>query len=465
MNIVSEFKDQEPVGTLTVTLSPDDYAGQFEATLRTYRKQIQLPGFRPGTVPMGLVRKRFGRGLLFDQLSRAASEGLMSYIQENTLKVLGRPYLMRSNFSEDDSAELLDQDYFFEFQMGLQPKVTLSIDSLPELVRYTVNVTPEDIEHYIEDLRYKSGEVKPADALVDTEKRHYIVQTKIEECDSSNQPLPEGFHSHLYIHTRMQPKLLKRLTGKKAGDTMQIMLEDIFDDDRSAQNVLDLDPDTYQQLSKAPFLLTLENVEEQHPAEESPEWWNKMLRAETEEQQVTTREAFVEKVTAALQANYNQYAERKHEADFIRGLLDAHPFPLPVSFIRQFLLEEAKTDEERKKIDSNLINYLVEFRMRFIYDALLEAHPELKVDDAKVIEGIKAKFRAYLPVAEDADDTVRAEQAQRLEQLAEQFIQNEEMRERELRELQDVAIRDFLLNNKVKQSQKTVTAKEFDKLS
>ncbi|MBX3101441.1 MAG: hypothetical protein KF690_02930 [Bacteroidetes bacterium] len=465
LNIVSEIKDQEPVGTLTVTLTPEDYAGQFEASLRNYRKQIQLPGFRPGTVPMGLVRKRFGRSLLFDQLSRSASEELMKYIQENALKVLGRPYLMRSNFSEDDTQDLEVQEYFFEFQMGIQPQVALSIHDLPELVRYTVTVTDADVEHYITDLRYKSGAVTPAEEVKDVANHHYIIHTCLEELDTDGKVKPGGFHSHLYIHTRMKPRILPQLEGKKQHDKLQVTLTDIFDDENMARNVLDLDKETYESLKSVPLRFALEDIEEQQAAEETPEWWNKMLRIEKEEEQVSTREAFVEKVKTALQANYDRYAERKYEADFIRGLLDAHPFQLPVSFLRQFLLEEAKTDEERKQIDSNLSNYLVEFRMRFIYDALLEAHPELKVDQAAVAEGIKTKFRAYLPPSEEGDESARQEQEQRLEQLAEQFLQNEEMRERESREQQDIAIRDFLLNNKVKKSEKTVSAQEFDKLS
>ena len=127
MNIAKEIKEDQ-VGVITVTLAPEDYADQFTDQLKKYRKQAQLPGFRPGTVPMGLIRKRFGPSLLFDQLSRNAMDELMKYVQAEEMKVLGRPYLMRSNLTDEVKDDLEQNEYFFEFQMGIQPDVALQID-------------------------------------------------------------------------------------------------------------------------------------------------------------------------------------------------------------------------------------------------------------------------------------------------------------------------------------------------
>ncbi|MFN7879960.1 MAG: trigger factor, partial [Sphingobacteriia bacterium] len=224
MNIAKEIKEDQ-VGVITVTLAPEDYADQFTDQLKKYRKQAQLPGFRPGTVPMGLIRKRFGPSLLFDQLSRNAMDELMKYVQAEEMKVLGRPYLMRSNLTDEVKDDLEQNEYFFEFQMGIQPDVALQIDQLPKLTQYTVAVSEQDVDEYILDLRYKSGSVAPAEAVADVQTRRYIVQTQLEELAGAagTDPLAagEGFSSKLYIHTRFEPKVVKKLEGAKPGDSLE----------------------------------------------------------------------------------------------------------------------------------------------------------------------------------------------------------------------------------------------------
>lgn len=461
MNIAKEITEEQ-VGVVTVTLSASDYADEFENQLRNYRKQIQMPGFRPGTVPPGLVRKRFGPGILFDQLSKAAMEHLSNYLQNEQVKVLGRPYLMRSNM-DGEGEELVGPDYFFEFQMGIQPEVQVNLEGFPELVQYTVEVSDEDVEDYIKDLRYKSGIGVPAEAVEDTANRYYILKCRFEEVDDSNKPLAEGegFSSDLYIHTRFSPKVLTRLNGKKAGDALQVRLDDIFDSERAAMQVLEVAHDYYHELEHKNFLLTIQSIEEQKPAEENNDWFNKMLRLEESENKVTDRAGFVAKVKEYLQQEYTTYAGRQYEADFIRALLNAHPFPLPVAFIRQFLHEQAKEERERQDIDRNFTNYLVEFRLRFIYDALIEQHPELKVTEADIKAVVKDKYKAFLGnMQQEGEDSAEADK--RLDQLVDALTASEEMMEREGRQAQDVRIKEWLLDNKFRRSSKTVTAKGFD---
>jgi trigger factor len=475
LNIAKEIKEDQ-VGVITVTLAPEDYADQFTDQLKKYRKQAQLPGFRPGTVPMGLIRKRFGPSLLFDQLSRNAMDELMKYVQAEEMKVLGRPYLMRSNLTDEVKDDLEQNEYFFEFQMGIQPDVALQIDQLPKLTQYTVAVSEQDVDEYILDLRYKSGSVAPAEAVADVQTRRYIVQTQLEELAGAagTDPLAagEGFSSKLYIHTRFEPKVVKKLEGAKPGDSLEVKLTDLFDSEHAAMSVLEISHEYYHELETKTFRITVEQIEEQQPAEANVAWFNKMFRLEEAEaeKQIKDEADFRARVKDYLQQEYTTQAERQYEADFIRALLNAHPFPLPISFIRQFLLDEAKDDRERKNIDENLSNYLVEFRLRFIYDAILAQNEDLKVSEEQVKESIKKKFRAYMqPLqaaeGEDAEEAAKrqTEMEQRLDQLAESFAQSQEMLERESRTAQDVRIKDWLLETKFELEARTLSASEFNK--
>jgi trigger factor len=125
MDITKELIDDlNAVVKLKVT--PADYTDKVETALKSYQKKVSMPGFRPGKVPAGLVRKMYGKSILAEELNRILSDSLYNYIRDNNLEVLGNPLPK----AENDNVDIENQTEFeFNFDMALAPQFSLKLDS------------------------------------------------------------------------------------------------------------------------------------------------------------------------------------------------------------------------------------------------------------------------------------------------------------------------------------------------
>ncbi|MBK9049028.1 MAG: trigger factor family protein [Bacteroidetes bacterium] len=120
---------REEIGTLNeilkINLTPEDYTEKVESELKKYQKSMNLPGFRPGHVPVGLVKKRYGKSILIDELNKIVSGSIESFITEQKLDLLGSPIPQPSN----DSINNWDAPGNFEFifEIGLAPQFSLTL--------------------------------------------------------------------------------------------------------------------------------------------------------------------------------------------------------------------------------------------------------------------------------------------------------------------------------------------------
>ena len=124
MNIQQEKIDSLN-SILKVQLKPEDYTPQVDSAIKKYSKQVTMPGFRKGMVPVGLVRKMYGKSMLIDELNRIVADSLDKFIADNNIKVLGNPMPKADNDFEMN----LDTpgDFEFAFEMGIAPEVNLSL--------------------------------------------------------------------------------------------------------------------------------------------------------------------------------------------------------------------------------------------------------------------------------------------------------------------------------------------------
>ena len=123
MDITLDKKDDQLNAILTVNLTEADYAPAVESKLKEYSKKAQIKGFRPGKVPVTLVRKMYGKGILVDEINGLLGKSVDEYIKDNDLKILGEPLPVASDIDFDDQ-----KDYAFQFELGLLPDFELPAD-------------------------------------------------------------------------------------------------------------------------------------------------------------------------------------------------------------------------------------------------------------------------------------------------------------------------------------------------
>ncbi|RLD81296.1 MAG: hypothetical protein DRJ15_04815 [Bacteroidetes bacterium] len=176
MNITQESTG-DFTATVKIELVKEDYEDQVNTVLKDYQRKASMPGFRPGKVPMGMVRKMYGKAVLAEEINKIISENLNNYLTENEVKTLGHP------LPNEDRQEMIDfdtQDTFdFFFDLGLQPEVITEISDKVKVDYYKIKVNEDSVNKYMEDLRMKNG--KPVEGKEDEEGKPKIEPAELNE--------------------------------------------------------------------------------------------------------------------------------------------------------------------------------------------------------------------------------------------------------------------------------------------
>ena len=154
----SELKDLKAV--ITLTLEPTDYQEEVAKQLKQVRQKAQMPGFRPGMVPAGLVKKMYGKGILADVLNKLVGENLQKHIEENKLQILGEPLP-----SEESPKIDLDHDetFTFAFDIAVAPEFDAQLNGKNKINEYEIDVTDEMVQKQVEAYANRFGEYTPED--------------------------------------------------------------------------------------------------------------------------------------------------------------------------------------------------------------------------------------------------------------------------------------------------------------
>ena len=173
----SEIKDLTAV--LSLTIEPADYQEAVQQELKKIRQKAQIPGFRPGMVPVGLVKKMYGKGVLADVLNRLVGENLQKHIEDNDLHVLGDPM---PNNELTKNIDLDNEDTFtFAFDIAVAPEFDAKLNGKNKLTRYTIEVTDEMVDKQVQSYAERFGEYVEVDDVKEGDVLRGLLTEQKEE--------------------------------------------------------------------------------------------------------------------------------------------------------------------------------------------------------------------------------------------------------------------------------------------
>lgn len=209
MNIeYSKLNDVE--GLITIEANEQDFTEAIEKQLKKIRQTRTEPGFRPGQVPMGMIRKKYGKYARYEAIENQVGHALMEFIQKEQLRVLGQPMLDEEALPNFDEAEMV-----FKYKVGLAPEIQVNVDAL-EIPYYTIKVTEEMINKQDESLRSRFGKQVPGETV----EPNAVVKGKLTQLDADGNPMEngliveDGILSPQYFHSDEQKALF---IGKNVG--------------------------------------------------------------------------------------------------------------------------------------------------------------------------------------------------------------------------------------------------------
>jgi trigger factor len=346
MNITRENID-ELNAVLKVKIDKADYEEKVETVLKDYRKKATVKGFRPGMVPIGLIKKMYGRAVQIDEINKVVTDNIQKYITDEKLEILGDP------LPKVDEQEMIDfdtqEDFTFSFELGLSPEVDLKLSKKNKVNMYEITIDEKMKNDYLENYTRRYGELKKAE---ETEEKD-VIKGKIEAIDADGNIIPEGpvvEEASLGIDIIKDKKIKKEFIGKSVGTSIDFDIKKAYPNDTEIAGILRIKKEEVEKAGEN-YRFTINDISRFYPAELGKELYDRIYG----EGVVTTDEEFMKRIEEEIASNLKRESEYKLGIDLKALAMEKTDFQLPEEFLKRWLLRvNEKTDEEQieKEFDS-----------------------------------------------------------------------------------------------------------------
>ena len=346
MNITRENID-ELNAVLKVKIDKPDYEEKVVTVLKDYRKKATIKGFRPGMVPIGLIKKMYGRAVQIDEINKVVTESIQKYITDEKLEILGDP------LPKADEHEKIDfetqQDFTFSFELGLTPAIELKLSKKNKVNQYEIIIDEKMRNDYLENYTRRYGELKKAEQ---TEEKD-VIKGKIEAIDNDGNVKPDGpsvDETSLGIDIIKDKEIKKEFIGKSIGDSIDFDLKKAYPNDTEIAGILHKKKEEVENLD-GNYRFTINDISRFYPAVVGKELYDKIFG----EGIINSEEEFMKKIEEEIAANFKRESDFKLMMDIKSLAMEKTDFQLPEEFLKRWLLRvNEKTTEEQidKEFDS-----------------------------------------------------------------------------------------------------------------
>ena len=446
MNITFE-KTGNVTGVLTLNIEKADYEANVKKGLQTAQKKVQMPGFRPGHVPAGMVKKMYGTQIKAEEVQKLISEKLYAYIQENNLDVLGEP------IAHDDQVDIeKDDNFVLHFDLGLSPEMNVELSSNDTVDYYDINVTEEMVDAQVKRMAQQAGHPEN----VQTYEERDILRGILAQLDENGQPVEGGIvvESASLMPTYFKNDEQKALfNGAKVNDILVINPSKAYEgNEAEVSSLLKVKKEEVAQYT-GDFSFQVNEISRFVPAEINQEFFNAVFG----EGAVEGEEAFRAKVKEGIQAQHVLDSDYKFLID-LRAYCEAKvgEVEFPNEVLKKVMLNNNKEKGEAY-VEEHFEASINELKWHLIKEKLVKAN-DIKLEQADVkaaaVEAARMQFAQY------GMNNVPAEY---LENYAEEMLKNKQ----QAQSLIERSIETKLvaaLKNVLNLNHKAVSAEEFGKL-
>lgn len=390
MNITKEQID-ELNAVVKVAVTKDDYQDKVETILKDYRKQANIPGFRKGQVPMGLIKKQYGKAVLVDEVNKLLQDNLNKYLTEEKLDVLGNPLpKQRDNFNWDS------ENFDFEFELGLAPNFEVALKSKKAITHYQIVADEKMINEQVERIQKQYGKLVNKTEV--GKKDEVVGVFKNEEQEIENKTTIE-------LNNIKSKKGIDTLLGKKVGDTVTLSTKGLFNEDQELASALGIKSEKAQDL-KVDVTFTIEEINEREPAALDQELFDKLFGKDA----VKSVEELKTKIKEDSEQQFTQQADQKLLNDVTENFIENTKFDLPTGFLKKWIqltgekvLSDDEAAAEYEKSEKGLRYQLIEGKI--IQENKLQVQfDELKEFAKGFIKSQMAQFGQLNPAEEELEN-------------------------------------------------------------
>jgi trigger factor len=447
MNITRENVDDLNI-VLKIDITKPDYEEKVENVLKDYRKKANIKGFRPGMVPIGLVRKMYGRAVQIDEINKIVTEGIQKYITDEKIEILGDP-LPKTDDQESINFDT-QEDFSFSFELGLAPVVILNLNKKNKISFYEIIIDEKMKNDYLNNYKRRYGELRKEDITADKD----VIKGKIEALDGTGNVRAEGpsaDDTSLSIDLVKDENIKPDFIGKGLNETIEFDLKKAFPNDTEIAGILHRKKEEIAGL-EGNFRFTINEISRFYPAETGKELFDRIYG----EGVVNSEEEFMKKIEDEIALNLKQESDYKLMIDVKNLVLGKTTLQLPEEFLKRWLLkvnEKTTPDQIDKEFDS----FTKDLKWQLIRNKVARDN-EVKISEEELLKEAenvtRQQFRQYgLFYATDEQITNYAKETLKREEDAKRIAD---------KILEEKVI--LILKELVKLESKSVTVEEFNKL-
>lgn len=395
MNVVEEKIDSLNA-ILRVKITKEDYADKVEKTLNDYRKQANMPGFRPGKTPIGLIKKKFGKAILAEELNKAVSKSLFDFISSNNLQVLGNPLPKNDEEVKGDFDN--PSDFEFAYEIGLSPEFSLNLDKAA-FDYLKIDINKEMLDKEVESLARRYGKLVSAEKAGEKD----MLLGKFTELDG-NQPKEGGISNTSTISLEFieESDTKKKLIGAKVGDEFVIDPKDVSKGASDMSAMLAITKEEAENLNSL-FNFTVTEIKQMVPHEINQELFDKVFG----EGAISSEEELRNKISEDLQKMFSADSDRVFNNAVSKYLIENTGIELPEKFLKRWIAVTSKEAITEEKVESDFESYRNGLKWQLIQNKLIKEN-DIKVEPQDALNYIKGlminQYAQYgIPAPADAE--------------------------------------------------------------
>ncbi len=414
---------------ITIEVKPEDYQPRVDQTINNYRKNANIPGFRPGHVPAGIIKKKYGKDVLVEELNKLLGEELVNYLRDNNIDVLGTPLPINSNeqLTFEDG-----KDYSFDYEIGIAPAVTVTMPA-DKISFFLVQVDDKMVENDVDDMRRKYGKFSNPETAEETS----VLYGDFSELDENGEVKADGNKTTTTLSIEMirNDEERKKFIGAKKEDAVRFNPIAALKNETEVSAMLKLEKNSASMNSDYEYKIKTVNKIEK--AELNQEFFDKIFG----EGIVNSEEEFRSKIREGIASYFENESDKKLQKDLRNVFLESNNLPLPDDFLKRILKSKQENPVDEHKFEHEYFHVAEDLKWNLIQNKIA-ADQKLTVtkdeifDTARVM--ITQQFAQYGMPAPEND---------KLNEMVLNYLQKDDSMERIERSMLGHKVFDYLKKN------------------
>jgi trigger factor len=399
-----------------------DYRENVDKILKDYRKTAVMPGFRKGKTPMSIINKKYKTAVTVEEVNKILQDEMYKHISENKVKVLGSPMPKKSEKAIDWEK---DNDFSFEFEIGLAPDFDVKITKKDKLNYYNIKAGEKLLDNYCNDIAKRYGKM----GNMDFSEEGDLVFCNIEQIDVDGKVMENGIKNEATVSMDFiaDKKIKKQFVGVKSGDSFKINVIKAFANHSDLGAMLNVKHEAIHNLSSEEFQFTVKNINRLTQAELDVELFDKVYGQGT----IKTLKEFRAKIKEEAEMSFVAESDRMLKNDVVSHLLEKNKFDIPDDFLKRWLVQTSEQPITLEQIESEYDMYSKSLKWQLIENKVNEKY-NIKIEQEEIITHAKNLISGQMiqygqPVLDD----------EKLNEIADSILKKEEERKKIVDQLYD----------------------------